>query len=137
MYKRLSPVGEAKGEELQTGGPGTPVRHAQPRHQTHPLTLTHQKGFKLKHNLGALAFDKATPWGQTKEPRGPDLPEQQVPVGLAEVVESRYPITELVDDVYGGGEEGVELGDAGGLAGHQARLAVHLLLRQVGVLGRG
>ena len=55
---------------------------------------------------------------------------------LAEVVEARYPVTELVDDVYGGGEEGVELGDAGRLAGHHPGLAVQLLLSQVRILGR-
>ena len=53
---------------------------------------------------------------------------------LAEVVEARDPITELVDDVDGGGEEGVELGDAGCLPGHHPRLAVQLLLGQVRVL---
>ena len=53
---------------------------------------------------------------------------------LAEVVEARDPITELVDDVNGGGEEGVELGDAGCLPGHHPRLAVQLLFGQVRVL---
>ena len=55
---------------------------------------------------------------------------------LAEVVEARDPITELVDDVDGGGEEGVELGDAGRLAGHHPGLAVQLVLRQVRILRR-
>ena len=53
---------------------------------------------------------------------------------LAEVVEAGDPITELVDDIDGGGEEGVELGDAGRLPRHHPRLAVQLLLRKVRVL---
>ena len=53
---------------------------------------------------------------------------------LAEVVEAGDPITELVDDIDGGGEEGVELGDAGRLPRHHPRLAIQLLLRKVRIL---
>ena len=62
------------------------------------------------------------------------LPKEKLTILLAEVVEAGDPITELVDDVDGGGEEGVELGDAGCLPGHHPRLAVKLLLGQVRVL---
>ena len=62
------------------------------------------------------------------------LPKEKLTILLAEVVEAGDPITELVDDVNGGGEEGVELGDAGCLPGHHPCLAVKLLLGQVSIL---
>ena len=62
------------------------------------------------------------------------VPEEKLTILLAEVVEAGDPITELVDDIDGGGEEGVELGDAGRLPGHHPGLAVQLLLGQVRVL---
>ena len=63
-----------------------------------------------------------------------DSPKEKLAILFAEVVEARDPITELVDDVDGGGEERVELGDAGSLPGNHPRLAVQLLLGQVRVL---
>ena len=63
-----------------------------------------------------------------------DSPKEKLAILFAEVVEAGDPITELVDDVDGGGEEGVELGDAGCLPGHHPCLAVQLLFGQVRVL---
>ena len=63
-----------------------------------------------------------------------DSPKEKLAILFAEVVEAGDPITELVDDVDGGGEERVELGDAGSLPGNHPRLAVQLLLGQVRVL---
>ena len=61
-------------------------------------------------------------------------PKEKLAILLAEVIEAGDPITELVDDVDRGGEEGVELGDASCLSGNHPRFAVQLLLWQVCVL---
>ena len=63
-----------------------------------------------------------------------DSPKEKLPILFAEVVEAGDPITELVDDVDRGGEEGVELGDASCLPSNHPRFAVQLLLWQVCIL---
>ena len=63
--------------------------------------------------------------------------EEEVAVLVGEVGDAGDPVAEVPDDVDGGGEQVVELGDLHSLVLHQARLGLQLLLTHLDKLKRG